>query len=114
MGHPSALRFTSNATRTVRVGPRRARSVPSWRQPHDRLTLVQSSPHGSKWGDIPAPTVELESDIEAAATVCENNNALVALLESWMRLPTAEDNSFTEKRRRRIDEARLSDRKFFT
>lgn len=42
------------------------------------------------------------------------NIAAIKLLDSWLSMPEIKDNDFGEGIRQRIDENRLSDRKFFT
>ena len=42
------------------------------------------------------------------------NIAAIKLLDSWLSTPEVKDNDLGEGIRRRIDENRLSDRKFFT
>lgn len=110
MSHPLAMYGPC----TLQVIPRR-RSRRIWPKPKERR-LELSPPSqpvvAGNWGGLQAAP-ECETSVEASAGIPADNTAAIALLESWLKMPSI-DNDFSQSIRKRIDENRLSDRKFFS
>jgi hypothetical protein len=113
MGQLSSARYSPAGRRWVQLGSRSARprvkQSTLWPEPKESETLP---PGTARWDDL-AETATLECEAKDAG-IPEENIAAIQLLESWLRMPSIEGNDFGERLRRRIDENRLSDRKFFT
>jgi hypothetical protein len=92
-------------TRSARPRPRLV-----WPEPKKGKTTLSVTRQGSLWG----PDLSLVDNCRAEEPqIAPTNTVAIALLESWLKMPTIE-NDFSGSIRRRIDENRLSDRKFFS
>jgi hypothetical protein len=81
-----------------------------WPEPKKGKTTLSVTRQGSLWG----PELSLVDNCRVEEPqIAPTNTAAIALLESWMKMP-AIDNEFSGSIRRRIDENRLSDRRFFS
>jgi hypothetical protein len=93
-----------------RLSPVSRKRSGAWPKPKERR-LELSPRHtvvpAGDWGGIQA------AQCEASAGIPADNAAAIALLESWLKMPSIE-NEFSQSIRKRIDENRLSDRKFFS
>ena len=108
MGQASpSRRWVQRRSRSFRAKPK---PFPDPRgEGEERLTLSPSG-NGSQW-DINDPL--LAEYIEESSIPSENIGA-IRLLESLLSMPETADNEASQRIRQRIDENRLSDRKFFS
>jgi hypothetical protein len=105
MGQPSL--HSRRWIRSNSVRPkRRPKAFPEPRD--DRLTLSPPPDNAaSQWEEIAEPECVSES-------LPVENVAAIKLLDSWLSVPETDNSERADEMRRRIDENRLSDRKFFT
>lgn len=95
---------------TIRSRPVRPRPRLVWPEPNKGKTTLSVTRQGSLWG----PELSLVDTCHVEEPqVTPTNTAALALLESWLKMPTIE-NDFSDSIRRRLDENRLSDRKFYS
>jgi hypothetical protein len=89
---------------------RRARPRPRlvWQDPTKGKTTLSVTRQGSLW-----PNLSLVDTCREKEPEKPTNTAAIALLESWIKMPTIE-NDFSGSIRYRLDENRLSDRKFYS
>lgn len=110
MGQTSAkFSFGKHKWNRANSRPRRLRESSLWRQPKDEECVVIPFPSKAVWEH----RHEVVDECEASAGIPGDNAEAIALLESWLKMPSV-DNSFTQTIRQSIDENRLSDRKFFS
>lgn len=98
------------APREMRARASRSRPRLVWRNPKQGKTTLSVTRQGSLWG----PELSLVDNCRTEEPqITPTNTAAIALLESWLKMPTIE-NDFSDSIRSRLDENRLSDRKFYS
>lgn len=110
MGQTSAkFSFGKHKWSRTSSRPRRLRESSLWRQPKDEECVVIPFPPKGSWKHHQ----EIVDECEMGAGIPADNAEAIALLESWLKMPSI-DNEFSQSIRKGIDENRLSDRKFFS
>src|ERR1051325_376946 len=96
------------SAREMRSGSsRRPRLRLVWPEPKKQKTALSIPSQRSLWPE------RIDTCRVQGQQTAPTNTAAIALLESWLKMP-AIDNDFSGSIRSRLDENRLSDRKFYS